>query len=357
MPGHPVRISLQLNGGGNYARVWITNAPARSRYKAELAASGASRIQIFEGGKGEVWEFTPDVGGTFIFRSQEYTRGGIAFGGGFKGDPDGRPTETFAPATEDLFSISVMERLTWPVGTGKDVAELALWVRGTRIRATTVALNGETTPALMKPRSEKAKLACADSSAGGVLEQVSALANMTATEAIGDAATITTNIIDKYNAHRTQGGVHSSNDAINIIASAFRNPVSPDALLATVREILTKLDRHMRNDNAGAGTGTSGFHSSSDMTNNPVAAPPGDLASAFAALADCWRAYEAHRVLTGGVHSSADTTNTLTALSSASPLLELQKRFIAVTASLSPPVPETANAGVAVLSGFMTESS
>jgi hypothetical protein len=108
----------------------------------------------------------------------------------------------------------------------------------------------------------------------------------------------------------------------------------------------------MLNDNGqGQGPGSGNYHTVSsvkggDWTNKPIARSFGDTAQARIALADCWRAYEAHRATTGAIHNSADSTNTLSALP---PLLALDRAFLSEIQKASPTAPATANAGVTVL--------
>lgn len=338
------RVSFALSGGGNYVRVWLTDAPSASKYKAELTDQQAPRLKQFEGGVADKWDFRPDVGGSYLFAIQEITRG-TTYGGGYKAAP-GYPGSGSYPGevlvTESTATIRAGQRLEMPVGVGGDTAKLGLYVWDATIRATTVGVHGEVTPALLNPSSDKARAAIAAST---VVTALAALSGVAAATALGTLSTVANNIIDKFNAHRVQGGVHAANDTANVISGSFKNASSPDALKKTIGEILKKLDRHMRNDD-GNGTGSTSYHTNADQTNTLIAPPPGDIAGCVVALADAWRAYEAHRVQGGSVHSSNDTTNTLTALAA---LPDLHRAFLVQIQPASPTPPSTANSGVVTL--------
>jgi hypothetical protein len=325
---------------GNFVRVWLTVAPQKSKFTAELEQS---RVLVHEADIAQPFAFEPDAPGRYVFTAAEITKGASVYGGGYRGDPKGLPTETIVGESEH--SIAIGSRLEMPIGTGKDTGVLAFHVFGDTVRATTKALHGEVTPAIVNANSEKAKLASIDDD---VTTALAALVNQPATTILGSPSGVASNIIATLNAHRTQAGVHFSNDGDNIISTSFALANSPAALMQTSREILNKLDRHMRNDNGG-GTGSASpdYHDGADSTAALVATPPGEHAAAIVALADAWRAYEAHRV-NSVVHDTADGTNTLTALP---PLLNLHRRFLEVIQPLSPPAPPTANAGVVTLIG------
>lgn len=343
----PARVTFILTGGGNFVRVWCTDAPEGSKLKTELTSTEQSRILAFEGGAADVWTFAPDKGGVFVFAAQEYTRGASAYGGGYKGDPRGYPTETKIGSESTLNTLRVGQRLEMPIGVKGDTATLVTWVWDINVRETSAALHGEVTPALVNPKSERARTAIALPTVTAALDQLATVGN--AVTLLGDASTIATNIIDKFNAHRTQAGKHDANDADNVIAASFRNPSTEAAWKLSVAEILRMLDRHMRNDNS-AGTGSAAYHKVggivlADWTDGLVAGPPGDIPGVITALADAWRAYEAHRVNTL-VHVASDTTNTLTALPK---LHDLHRAWLAALQPTGLTVPATANSGAVVL--------
>lgn len=354
-PGKPVRVTLTLTESGtNFVRIWITDAPIGSEHRRKLDEGSTTRIEVFAGAASDVWSFEGDRAGSYVFTAQEYTKGGLGFGGGYAGDrrADGRaPQQETKVGAESLFSISLMQRLTMRLGAGENTATLALHVRGTTITATTIEAQGELTPAIVNPSSARARTAAVSTD---VVTALNALAETTGSDALGDLKTILNEMIDDFNAHRTQSGVHSANDTNNVVLAGFKNASTDAALIRSAAELVQKLDRHMRNDNAGAGTGTAAYHSAADHTNTLVTGPPGSRAQVIAALADVWRAYEAHRVQTG-VHSSNDTTNTLAALPK---LLNLHRRFLEVVAAGTPSATAVDNAGaVTLMAGAGMEAS
>lgn len=336
------RVTLTLNGGGNFFRIWVTNAPLGSALKTKLQQGSLSRLEVFSGSPADIWEFEADKAGAYVFTAQEYTRGGVTFGGGFKGDPDGFSSEVKV-GVEGALTLRFGQRLTMPIGFGQDRATLVLWVWDATIKPTTFDLHGETSPAIQGATTSRAITAA---SSTGVTTALTALENVTATTALGTLTTVLNEMIDDYNAHRVQGSVHSANDTNNVIASSFKGANSEAALKRSAAEIIQKLDRHMRNDNAGAGTGSAAYHSTADGTNALLTGPPGSLAETIGALADVWRVYEAHRASGTPIHSAADSTNTLAALPK---LLDVHRQFLAMTQPLAPSPPETANAGAVTL--------
>lgn len=339
----PAQVSFALTGGGNFVRVWLTDAPEGSKRKTELTSTGQTRIAVFSGGASEVWEFQADKGGAYLLAIQEITRGASNYGGGYKGDPNAYPSETLIG--ESSVTLRFGKRLEMPIGARSDLATLALWVWQDTIRPTTVVLHGEATPALLAPKTERANAAASSANVVAAVMALTVPTNLTASAALGTLSTILNEMIDDFNAHRTQSGVHSSNDGDNVIASSFRNATNEESLKRSVAELVKKLDQHMRNDN-GAGTGSAAYHTNADMVNTLIAGPPGNMAQVIGSLADVWRAYETHRVQTGSVHSSNDTTNTLVALPK---LLDLHRAFLAHIQSPAPTAPPTANAGAVVL--------
>ncbi len=119
---------------GNYVRVWATDAPAGSELKQKLIDSESARYQVHEGKASDPWKWTPDKGGVYVFRAQEYTRGGIDTLGGYLGSPESYGTETKIPSAIDGYTpetpltIYVGQRMETKLGFGSDTATLALWV-------------------------------------------------------------------------------------------------------------------------------------------------------------------------------------------------------------------------------------
>lgn len=344
-------VTFSLSAGGNFLRLWCTAAPDGAKLKSELDQSSAARVFVFEGDATATWKFMPDAGGVFVFAAQEYTKGATpGFRGAYTGDPRGFETETKI-GSEASLSIQIGQRITQKLGVGSDTATLAIHVFGATIRATTFDVHGETTPFLLEASTTKAKTAVVDATVLSSLAALVAGGGVAAATALGTLSSIADDIIQKFNAHRSQATVHAANDPTNVISRAYESPTTPASLQRTVAEILRMLDRHMRNDDgSSAGTGGVAYHfvgsiNRADWANALIAQPPGDLTACIVGLSDAWRAYEGHRVNTG-VHTSADTVNTLTALS---PLLTLHKAFLSSIQATSPTPPNTANAGVVTL--------
>lgn len=343
-----MRLKFAATGGGNFVRVWCTDAPPDSDLKTQLTKLGASRVKVFEGDvssdaeKGTAFEFQPDNGGKYVLTAQEYTRGASSYGGGYAGDPNGYASET-AIGSETSVSVVVGDRHEITMGVAPNTATLVLYVWDDRARRTAFDLHGETTPAIINPSSPKAATAAADATiVAAALALADATSGTLVSTIIGVPSSSLTNLITKFNAHLTQGGVHASSDSDNSIAASFKSPTSPQAIARSAAEVLRKLDRHMRNDSgSGTGSASSVYHSASaDWTNLLQVLSAGDLGASLVATAEAWRAYEAHRMST--VHAASDTTNTLTALS---PLLDLHRAFMDVLAQSNPTTPATQNSG------------
>lgn len=347
--GRKLTGAISLSGGGNYARIWCTDAPVGSALQKQLEAESVSRIQVFEGGTQDRWEFTPEVGGVYVLTSQEYQRGVNTTGGGWHGAPTNNPSETKI-GSEAALSVQVGQRLAMALGGGADTATLAMHVFGNRIRPTTVADHGEKTPAILNANSPRAKIA---SLTPAVLTQVAAIQSMDVDLALGTLSTLITDFIDKYNAHRvtTSSSIHNAADSDNEIKDAFRSPTSPKGVVASVAECLRIVERHMRND-SGSGDGSASYHQLTstnriDWTNlvpEQLKAVP-DISRALVAYGALVGAYEAH-LTSIAVHGSVDVTNVLT---SQSAFVSLHRAWADVIKIQSPTVPATANTGAALL--------
>ncbi len=341
LPQKPVRLAATASIG-NFVRMSITSAPAGSKWQAELDETNRSQIEKFADAKTEVFEFVPDKSGLYNFKAQDITRGGVTYGGSYQGDPSGNPTETLNAQT--TVTVLVGEKLTMPIGVSPDVATLVVCVWDSTIRQTLFETHGLNSPAITEPKTALAKTASLDAT---VRAAVAALIDQTATTVLGTLSTIYDDLLVRYVTHLVQAGVHYNDDANNGISTSFLGPTTADGLIACAGELVTKLDRHIRNDRGipgAAGTGSGDYHTKADWPDTLVARPPSTLAGALIAMADCWRAYEAHRLAT--VHASYDTFNTLAALPR---LLNLHRLFLVVTQSANPTSPATVNPGATLL--------
>ncbi len=350
-PNRPLSVRFALaEPAATYVRVWCTDAPAGSKLKADLTKCQQSRLQVYEGDGGAAWtNGTFDKGGTYRFKAQEYTRFASDYGGSYEGDPDAAPSMTKVGSEADL-TLSVGQRMTCPIGFNQDKATLVVWVWDDKIRATTVGVQGELTPAILSPQTPRA------TSAATTAAVISALADMdgiTASSAVGTLSAWLDEIVSEFNDHLTQGSVHATSDTDNAISEAFVGTPTPQTLPRIVSEVLSKMRRHFTNDD-GSGVNSDTYHSAADWENLPLFTSGGSLSESYAAIADIYRAYEAHRV--SSVHNNPDTANDL-----ATPepkILVVHREFLRSLAALSPTVPATQSVAAVTLmqqAGF-TES-
>lgn len=347
-PGRKVRVTPSASGGGDFARIWLTDAPLGSEWRKKLAESTASRLELAACDAGQAFEFTPDVGGAYVCAAQEYTLGATAHGGAYEGDPGGYQTETKIGSEATLYLYSG-ERLEQTIGAGSDTAVLVVWVWNDTIRQTTLAEHGEATPALSNPSSDRARIASLDSA---VVTALSGLINQVASTALGTLSSVLTNIGTKLLAHVGNAAAHSTIDEDNEPDGRVDLAGGVDGVVASAQNLATLLSRHIRNDDAGAGTmsAAAAYHVISaapviDWTNIPAFQSCGSLEQSLSVIASVWEAYEAHRVSTA-VHTAADSTNTLTTLPT---LLLVHKAFSAAIRTLAPTAPAVVNAATARL--------
>jgi len=356
VPNRQATLTMTLvESGSNWVRIWCTVAPDASQVAQTLIKSNTHRVVVYEGagGANEPWRWTPDAGGKYTFAVQEYTRGG-GFSGGYAGDTAAAPTETKCGLETTLY-FYVGQRLTAPIGVGHDTASIVLWIWNATIRATSLQVHGEATPALTSQTpSAAAAIAMASTT---VVNALAALVDVAVSTAVGTISTIVSDMVSKINAHIivTAGSVHNAADSDNDIPIEFACAPGPGTLQEFVNATLPLLRRHRLNDCGGTSTtapgpGTAEYHKlggvrKADQTNQPLYGGVGSLADAYAALADIWRVHEAHRVSTA-VHGAADSTNALTALPV---LLALHKVYLDVLASYTPTAPPAAQSGAVTL--------
>jgi hypothetical protein len=167
-------------------------------------------------------------------------------------------------------------------------------------------------------------------------------------------------MVDEFNDHIASGAFHQNVDADNDLDDAFASAITPSSFPSIVSKLLTSMRQHFTNDN-GQGAGSAGLDPATtdttlnpyhhvggpvfDLTNMPLFQSVGGTAESYRALADIWRAYEAHRV-SATVHDSADGTNALTGLPL---LLDVHYAFFVQLAALSPTVPDSQSSGAVTL--------
>ncbi len=343
-PGRNIEVHWTLaESGADFLRVWLVDAPAGSRLKAQLAEGVASRLVVFTSEEGLTWSTGDfDVGGNYVFVTQEYTRGASAHGGDYEGDPNAAPSETKLGA-ETTVTLNIGQRMTQRLGFGRDTATLVLYVWGDTIRETRLSEHGEVSPAIVRPSTPRATTAATDTN---VLTAVAALKGVAADTAIGSLGTIIGDIVSKFNAHRTEATIHQTDDDDNVIPVVYSATPTPQNFPQIVSTILRFLDQHMRNDAGGvdgdAGTNSAVYHdvggAKVDWTNLPLFKNAGTVEECYAALADIWRAYTAHAASTS-VHDAADAGNVLTNINGT--ILNVHRYFLDSLAKSSPTVPQT----------------
>lgn len=349
LPGMTAHVTLTAGGvGANYLRVWYTDAPPGSKAKAELLKAAAGRVVAWEGDSGDVFKWTPDVGGRYPIAVQEYTRAGGNSGGGYAHAPENAPLETQVGA-EQTGSLVCAQLLEQTIGAGKHTATLVVAVADSTIRPTTLAVHGIDTPAVVSPRSDAALTASLDS---GVITAAADMADVAVATAAGSLDTVIADMQATINAHfATAASVHAAADSDNTVADYYAiAELSTQGAQASLSAIAQALDRHMRND-SGSGTGTGAFHvlggvNIPDWKNLPrFAAAAEDPANTLALAAAIWSAYEAHRV-DAAVHIGADAAHVLTALPT---LHDTHRQFIAAATASAPTAPSVLNPGAVSL--------
>ncbi len=351
--------------GTNWVRVWCEVAPEGSDLSNKLKATGKvttvvpPRVLVYEGQGGveHPWRAILGTGGAYTLKAQEYTKG-TGFSGGYEGDTRANQEET-AVGSEATLSLYIGQRWTTLLGTGADHATLVFWVWNEKIQFTTVAVQGESSPNIINPTSDRAKTAAKSSAVA-----LTAVALWNTTVSFTDVASFVSNFVTKFNAHiiLTAGTVHNAADANNGIKTDLAQAPTAQNLSTFVTEALRRLRQHAQNDWNGSGPGSADgstdpvtaivapnpYHrissvNKADMLNTPVVQGVGETSDAYAACAELWRAYEAHRVSTA-VHGAADSTNTLTALTG---ILAVHREFYAALAATAPsasPGDQTASA-------------
>lgn len=332
---------------GNFVRLWCTAAPVGSKLRTKLDVDVSARVHVLDADSARQYPYTFEVAGAYQFAATELTKGAAPYGGGYQTAPNSAPAEIVLGET--ALTLFVASRLTATMGIGGDTANLVLYVADTTIRQTTLAVQGEATPAIEKPKTDKASTAAGNA---GLLAALALLAGVNAATSLGDLSALATDFIDKFNAHVQSSVFHYTGDiSANVIPSAFRNPANAEALKRALAIILRSLSAHIRNDSASApvGTGALTFHVIStvgvvDWASMPLFESTSTISEHVRGLADAHRAFESHRP--AAAHLVPDNTNVLTALS---PLLNVHALFLAGLANLSPPAPVTDNSAKTVL--------
>jgi hypothetical protein len=342
LPGKPVEVTCTCSAG-NWVRVVLTAGPESSAWQKRIRSENLAELQLWVADAGEAKRVTFDAPGVYTCTAREFTKGGVAFGGDYQGDPDGYPSETLLGASSVSFTVG--QRMTADLAFGRDRGALALYVWGSTIRATTIPEHGERTPRIdgSTPRMKTA------ADAATVTAALAALDGVACTTAAGSLSAVCDDLITTFNAHIITTGttaIHAAADTDNSISAAYAGASTPEALRDTANIVQAHFRRHFTNDaGTGAGVGSGAYHSAGDWNNLPNLAGVGDVLSASIALASLWHSYEAHRVNTS-VHGAADSTNTSSALP---PLYAVYNAVLGVLLSDNPTAPAVDNPGATLL--------
>jgi hypothetical protein len=365
VPGLTCRVTFTFtNGAANYLRVWCTVAPEDSELANALKKSQASRVLVYEGDGGaeRPWLHTFDKGGPYTLLAQEYVKGN-SWGGGYEGDTRGAPTEVKLGG-ETTLALHIAKRLNQTLGFGDDQATLVLFVHNNTIVTTVKSVHGIKTPIIVDWTSDRAA-----SGAGAAQNAASNVAGMTPEAALagnsvpGSFGAVIDSTIDSFASHteNTTGAYHNTADNQDDLQTNYKGATSPGGLARAINKLRRRLELHMLNakENVPANPeyvapGSVVIHDGGgagpyfDLKNAllPIVADENKPETLYAAFADFWRAYEAHRTAT--MHDTADNTNTLWTPEA---ILAVHKDFMTQVAALSPAVHAGQSTGAARLIG------
>lgn len=339
---------------GNYARVWCTDAPEGSELIEELKRLGSGhRIEVDKQDAEGILEGKLEVGGAYTFVCQEYTKNASTHGGSYAGDPNGFQSETKV-GSEVTQTIYIGTKLACPLGSSTfGQAELVLWVWNDTVRATTIKGHGEVTPAIVKPKTERAITAARSTT---VATKLAALDGVLSAILVGSLDAMCADLRTELPLHfNNNGGVYHGeaagplpdDDNDTEIENLPAAPTTPAGLANFVSVVWRRLRNHMSNWD---GSAQKPYHDKGgavtpDYINALAAGAPGDgdALGTIAALADIYRAYVAH-IADTIVHDAADTTNKLTQTLGMIP--DLHQAFLDAQRTASPTAPATQNPAV-----------
>ena len=297
----------------------------------------ALTVGLILGDDGEPTDtFAPDVPGEYEFLANIYTEyaapashGGVNSGATYKTLASTAAFSVFVGATLDLvFSV--------PSGDG--------------LTLRLVCHNGIVTTATLRDgTTRKAELTAEATAVAAALAAIDGVA----VTALGpNLGTATGELIDAYNAHRTQAGVHDVNDTTNVYTPD--NPLSNADAMAQLGTLSGVFVRHLTQ----ASQSGSPWHLRDDTENTPIAGTPSTLAQALLVYADLRRCYIAHIAedTSPASHTTADATNTLAAADVLTALLVAVLDVWAATAPTTPTNAEPAEYQLQTRYGFRAVS-
>lgn len=345
------RVTVHCDRGGTHVRVWCTAAPLGTKLRADLD-KGVAQVALHPSPvlDEQSFDFTPEKGGVYVLTLDELRVN--RFGGTYEGDPRGGPSETLLHSAPGV-QLRVLSALTQRIGVGVDFATLRLFVSGDAIASTTVQAHGEITPVLelapsATPRARTAAEWESTKSA------VTRLTQFTVSDAIGDMADFIGKMVDRFDQHRVQNGVHSEDDTDNVVGEAFEDPRTLAVQVKALSRLRTALRNHMSNTNPAAAEnpgqpGSASYHTKVDFRRTLLSgAEPSesDPTTIFAAAADTYRVMVEHfRDDDGQVHENGTSMSGITT----PPIAFLFLNFVTQLAALSPEPPATMHSGAALL--------
>jgi hypothetical protein len=358
-----------VDTAANFLRLWCTDAPVGSVYRKQIDKAQAARVEITPPDAPAAGGISPgvsfnaqlEVGGRYTFVGQEYTLGATTYGGGYSNAPDAYKSETKIGGEQTLH-IYVGQRMTHRLGASAyGTASLLVYAWNDTIRATSQEVHGVNSPAVINASTPRAVSAAASS---GVQTQLALFKDAAVSTLAPNLATLIAEMVADLPKHfaNTGGNFHANimgvptpdSDNTTEIADLSDRCGTPVGLVRAASVLYSRLQQHQHNGN----NGSSRYHLDADFTNAMICDGAGgeaDTSVAFAAIADIYRVYEAHRA-DATSHALADAVNTLgTALG---PLLSLHKEFLGAMATLSPTTAGGTQSAVTTLTayGFRLES-
>jgi hypothetical protein len=355
LPGKTLQLVFTAEASGNFVKVWCTSAPRGSKLRKQLDDTHAERVLVIsESDINKRPEYSFDKGGVYVLQVEEFQKGAAAYGGRYRGDPDGYQTEDrlATPTTSSLWVATLLET---ELGVAPNTATLQLYVSNDSIVQTTVATHGVASPMIAKTATDKARNAA---DAAPVQVAIAALDDIAAVTAIGTLSTIVDDWIDNFNNHLQDLAPevsHYQSDFANLIGVAYRGATTLQALVRTLGECVKRFGNHITNIDPAASNpvpGSGNYHQVSGviLSDWTSALLTSGGASAIGAccivIADLHRCFEAHRV--SAVHIAPDTTHALADLPA---ILALHAAFLAELSSLSPTTPDNEHSAKVLLVG------
>jgi hypothetical protein len=352
LPVYPIpeqRCELTFSGldpATNQITIYPVSAPIGSRVRGDIDASKGTRVEEYTGKSSLPWVFTPDVGGRYVFNVEESTINAPR-GKRFDLDTYGSPDPAIAQTS--TVSLFVGERMTLSLGESPHAAQLACYVWNETIRATTLAVHGEDTPALSGATSPRSAIAILDAA---LLADVATMSGSTVAAFTGTFADQFVICRDAYDLHLTDatfGGQHENPDDLNLCGEGLR---ATDQTLAqtALSEFRRRLSAHAVTMTDSGGLGVHWEYPDSASDAFILSGSSGSRSEQYLALADIIVRLENHLAAfgPGGVdwHVGVDNPGTVLGIC---PMLTLCRDYLRALGSEIVSIPDGRNAGAAKL--------